>query len=142
MNEIDFTGKTVYLAAPKRILSTDLYDRAFRYFLARSKGVMNPRWMFENNQDWLDNFETKLRDADVMVIVTDDNFVGKGVYLEYNYFFSRHCKIYYYLEEEFSHYDDDENPYTGENFHQSVVAVKRLEIDDDENWKDYAVVRY
>lgn len=140
MNEIHFTGKIVYLAAPKRILSTDLYDRAFQYLLARSKGVINPKWMFENNQDWLDNFERRLREADVMVIVTDDNFVGKGVYLEYNYFFSRHRKIYFFKEDsEFVVNDDDELEvvYTHE-----IVPVKRLEIDDDENWKDYAVVRY
>ena len=140
-NEIDFTGKTVYLAAPKRILSTDLYDRAFRYFLARSKGVMNPRWMFENNQDWLDNFERRLREADVMVIVTDDNFVGKGVYLEYNYFFSRHCKIYFFKEDEEFVLNEENRELEVEYIHE-IVPVKRLEIDDDENWKDYAVVKY
>ena len=137
MSEIDFTGKIVYLAAPKRILSTNLYDRAFRYFLARSKGVINPRWMFENNQDWLDNFETKLRDGDVMVIVTDDNFVGKGVYLEYNYFFSRHCPVYYYIEDEFLNDDSDDFETVVD-----VVAVTRLEIADDNDWKDYAIVKY
>ena len=141
MNEIDFTGKTVYLAAPKRILSTDLYDRAFRYFLARSKGVMNPRWMFENNQDWLDNFERRLQEADVMVIVTNDNFVGKGVYLEYNYFFSRHCKIYFFKEDEEFVVNEENRELEVEYIHE-IVPVKRLEIDDDENWQDYAVVRY
>jgi hypothetical protein len=131
MNEINFSDKIVYLAAPKRLLSSDLYDRAFRFMLARSKGVMNPRWMFANNQDWLNNYEERLEPCNVMVIVSDDGNVGKGVYLEYNYFFSRHCKIYHYDESEFNF-----------EVEQSLYEVKRLQIVDDEDWSDYAIIQY
>jgi hypothetical protein len=135
MNEINFSDKIVYLAAPKRLLSSNMYDRAFRFMLARSKGVMNPKWMFANNQDWLNNYEQRLEVCNVMVIVSDDKIVGKGVYLEYDYFFSRHCKVYHYVEDEESGDDLFE-------VIQSLYEVKRLQIVDDEDWSDYAIIQY
>ena len=126
-NEIDFTGKTVYLAAPKRILRTDLYDKAFRYMLARAKGVMNPLWMFNSNADWQENYQEALKVCDIMVIVSDDDLVGKGVFLEYNEFFHRHCKIYFYLDED---------------GYEELCEVIRLKVIDDNDWKNYAYVEY
>lgn len=131
----------VYLAAPKRLLSSDLYDRAFRYLLARSRGVMNPRWMFESNQDWIDNYQSRLMEANVMVIVTDDNLVGKGVYKEYMHFFERHCKIYLYDEEMDC---DEEFAFEDEKcaIISSLIRVKSLKIVDENDWRDYATVKY
>jgi hypothetical protein len=131
--------KVVYLAAPKRLLSSDLYDRAFRFMLARSKGVMNPAWMFKDNNDWLANMGKALSACDVMVIVTDDNFVGKGVHTEYCHFVKRLCDVYICVDEEIvKDYDDDEEiEYT-----QELVKVKDLVIENENDWTDYAVVRY
>jgi hypothetical protein len=141
MKQPKLIDKTVYLAAPKRLLSSDLYDRAFRFLLAQSKGVMNPQWMFKDNADWLANMDKALSVCDVMVIVTDDNFVGKGVFVEYQHFVNRFCDVYYYVEdEEFV----DEN-YDGDyctKLNQELVTVKHLVIEDENNWKDYATVKH
>ncbi len=137
--DVKLNDKVVYLAAPKRLLSSDLYDRAFRFMLAQSKGVMNPAWMFKDNADWLANMEKALSACDVMVIVSDDNFVGKGVYVEYKHFVKRFCDVYICVDEEIvKDYDDDEET----EYTQELVTVQHLIIDDENNWKDYAVVRY
>jgi len=134
MNEVNFNDKIVYLAAPKHLISSDLYDRAFRFMLARSKGVMNPQWMFANSNDWLNNYEQRLEPCNVMVIVSDDKSVGKGIYLEYDYFFSRHCKVY--------HYDETDEAGEGFEIEQSLYPVKGLKIVDDKDWRDYAIIQY
>jgi hypothetical protein len=138
MKQPKLIDKVVYLAAPKRLLSSDLYDRAFRFMLAQSEGVMNPQWMFKDNADWLANMEKSLSVCDVMVIVTDDNFVGKGVFVEYRHFLLRGCDIYYYIESDFC-VDSD-----GEEIEptQELVEVIALVIENKNDWVDYAVIRY
>ena len=138
MTQPKLIDKVVYLAAPKRLLSSDLYDRAFRFMLAQSKGVMNPLWMFRDNNDWLANMDKALSACDVMVIVTNDNFVGKGVFVEYRHFLLRGSEIYYCVESDFL-VDSD-----GEEIEptQELVKVRDLVIENENNWVDYAVVRY
>jgi len=140
MEQPKLIDKVVYLAAPKRLLSSDLYDRAFRFMLAQSKGVMNPQWMFKDNADWLANMDKALSVCDVMVIVTDDNFVGKGVHTEYQHFVNRFCDVYYCIDEEIVKDNDDDNEET--EYTQELVNVKDLVIENENDWVDYAVVRY
>jgi hypothetical protein len=94
--------------------------------------------MFRDNNDWLANMDKALSACDVMVIVTDDNFVGKGVFVEYRHFLLRGCEIYYCVESDFL-VDSD-----GEEIEptQELVKVKDLIIENENNWVDYAVVRY
>lgn len=128
--------KVVYLAAPKQLLSSDEYDRAFTFLLFQSKGVVNPRWMFSSNQDWLENYEERLKIADAMVIVSNRGMVGKGVYLEYNYFRDRFCKVYHYIEREDERYTEISLRYD-----KSLEEIKRIEIVDDEDWVNYALIK-
>jgi hypothetical protein len=135
---IDLSKKIVYLAAPKKLLSSDEYDRAFTYLLQRCAGVINPRWMFANNEDWKENLISRLiqSKASAMVIVSDNGIVGKGVYTEHLFFFESHCPIFHYVE----------NPQIVEGYERpfynpELEKVKSLQIIDPDNWKEYAKIK-
>jgi len=133
----ELSTKIVYLAAPKKLLSSDMYDRAFTYLLQRSAGVINPRWMFSSNEDWKENFAKRLIEAkcSAMVIVSDNGIVGKGVYTEHMHFFDSHCPIFHYVED--AHfYEGYERPI----YDQSLEPIKRLQIIDDDDWVNYAKI--
>ena len=125
---IDLREKVVYLAAPKRLFDSDLYQEAKRYLSQRCKSLYDPRGKYKSNQEWLENYETDLLECDVMVIVSDDDFIGKGVYSEYVFMLSRYCKCYYY---------DDVGDDT-----MRLVPIKRIEISDENDWRDYAFIVY
>lgn len=138
---IDLSQKIVYLAAPKQMLSSDKYDRAFTFLLSRCAGVINPRWMFGNNEDWKENFGKRMIEAkaSAMVIVSDDNdIVGKGVYTEHLMFFESHCPILHYNEDvdEDGDYDFDSQRYTNKR----LEKVKSLQIIDSDDWVNYAKI--
>ena len=137
---IDLSQKIVYLAAPKYLLSSDQYDRAFTYLLQRCKGVINPRWMFSSNQDWLENLSNRLLEskANAMVIVSDEGIVGKGVYTEHLIFFNSHCPILHYIEDEqfIEEYDTDVET----KWYQDLIPVRRLRIIDEDDWVNYAKI--
>ena len=124
---INLSKNVVYLAAPKRLYDSHLFAQAFGYLLPRCHSLLNPRGMYKSNQDWLDNYETRLSIADTMVIVSDDLMVGKGVYTEYNYFWRRNCKVYHLLQYA--------KPY-------DLIPVKRIKIIDDDDWSNYATIQY
>ncbi len=135
---IDLSKKIVYLAAPKQMLSSDKYDRAFTFLLSRCVGVINPRWMFSSNQDWLENFGKRMIEAkaSAMVIVSDDNdIVGKGVYTEHLMFFESHCPILHYVEDEDEDYIEPHLRYEGR-----LEDVKRLQIINSDDWVNYAKI--
>ncbi|HEY7161331.1 MAG TPA: hypothetical protein VH815_08725 [Acidobacteriota bacterium] len=127
MNRIDLSKNVVYLAAPKRLFYTPLFDRAYRYLTKKAIGVLDPRGMYKSNQEWLATFEQKLSICDVMVVVSDNEIVGKGVYLEYNYFDDRYCKVYHYVE-------------TGGSVY--LIPIKRMMVIDNDDWRDYATFEY
>jgi hypothetical protein len=124
---IDLSKNVAYLAAPKRLFYTPLFQRAYSYASRKTIGVLDPRGMFKSNQEWLDTFEQKLSICDVMIVVTDNLIVGKGVYLEFQYFIDRYCKVYHYFESGGSVY---------------LIPIKKMEVIDDDDWKDYAAVKY
>lgn len=126
---IDLSKKVVYLAAPKRLYDSHLFAQAFGYLLPRCHSLLNPRGMYKSNQDWLDNYETRLSIADTMIIVSDDMLVGKGVYKEFNYFKDRFCKAYHIFK---SH--------SSSQFY--LMEVKKLKIVDDDDWSNYATIQY
>ena len=138
MTNIDLSQKIVYLAAPKPQLSSDMYSRAFTFLLAQSKGVINPQWMFSDNQDWRNNYQTRLLEAgaNAMVIVSDNKIVGRGVYDEYSFFVYRFCSVYYYDETE-EYFENYERPI----YSQMLLPVIRLEIIDEDDWKEYARIK-
>jgi len=137
---IDLSQKIVYLAAPKRLLISDSYDRAFTYLLQRCAGVINPLWMFSSNEDWKENFEARLVEAkaSAMVIVSDNGIVGKGVYTEHLFFFESHCPIFHYIENE--EFIDENWDSIVTTFNQYLEPVKRLQIIDPDDWKEYAKI--
>jgi len=124
---IDLSKNIAYLAAPKRLFYTPLFERAYSFLTEEAIGVLDPRGMFKSNQDWLNNFEQKLSICDVMVVISDNEIVGKGVYLEYNYFVDRYCKVYRYVE-------------TGGCVY--LIPIKRMMIIDNDDWRDYATIKY
>src|SRR5215471_20300141 len=95
---MNLKNNIVYLAAPKRLFDSEIFDRAYRYAQSQCSAVLDPRGVFRSNDEWKDNFERVLEICDVMVIVSDDGMVGKGVYEEYRYFRRRFCKIFHYTE--------------------------------------------
>ena len=126
---IDLSKNVVYLAAPKRLYGSHLFAQAHQYLLPKTAGLLDPRGMYKTNQDWLENYETRLSICDTMIIVSDDMLVGKGVYKEFNYFRDRFCKTYHVFKS-----------------HQSsqfyLMEVKSLKIVDDDDWRDYATIQY
>jgi hypothetical protein len=124
---INLHQNVVYLAAPKRLYQSHLFQQAYEYLLPKCISVVDPRGMYKSNQDWLANYETRLEICDTMIIVSDDMLVGKGVYTEYNYFWRRNCKVYHIIE-------------FGKSFH--LIPVKRLKIVDDDDWTNYAKIQY
>lgn len=124
---IDLSKKVVYLAAPKRLYESHLFANAYAYLMPKTAALLDPRGMYKSNKEWLENYETRLAIADTMIIVSDDMFVGKGVYIEYNYFWRRNCKVYHILQYA--------KPYT-------LIPVKRIKIIDDDDWSNYAKIRY
>lgn len=124
---IDLSKNVVYLAAPKRLYQSHLFAQAYQYLLPKTAGLLDPRGMYKSNQDWLDNYETRLSICDTMIIVSDDMLVGKGVYTEYNYFWRRNCKVYHILQYA--------KPF-------DLILVKRIKIVDDDDWSNYATIQY
>ena len=124
---IDLSKKVIYLAAPKRLYDSHLFASAYQYLLPKSAAILDPRGMYKSNQEWLENYETRLEIADTMIIVSDDMLVGKGVYTEYNYFWRRNCKVYHILQ------------YTKL---YDLIPVKRIKIIDDDDWLNYAMIQY
>lgn len=124
---IDLSKNVVYLAAPKRLYESHLFAQAYDFLISRTAGLLDPRGMYKSNQDWLANYETRLSICDTMVIVSDDNYVGKGVYKEFNYFRDRFCKAYHYFV-------------AGKTVY--LMPVTKLKIVDDDDWKDYATIQY
>jgi hypothetical protein len=127
MNHIDLSKNVVYLAAPKRLFTSSMFDRAYRYLTKKAIGVLDPRGMYKSNDEWLRKYEQKLSICDVMVIVSDNEIVGKGVYLEYGYFVDRYCKVYHYLE-------------AGGKI--LLMPIKRMLVIDNDDWRDYATFEY
>ena len=126
---IDLSKKVVYLAAPKRLFDSYLFAQAYQYLLLKTASLLDSRGMYTSNQDWLENFETRLSICDTMIIVSDDMLVGKGVYKEFNYFRNRFCKAYHIFPSQ---------PTT--NFY--LMEIKSLKIVDDDDWRDYATIQY
>lgn len=124
---IDLSKNVVYLAAPKRLYQSHLFAQAYQYLLPKTAGLLDPRGMYKSNQDWLDNYETRLSVCDTMIIVSDDMLVGKGVYTEYNYFWRRNCKVYHIFQPQSMFY---------------LMEVKRIKIVDDDDWSNYATIQY
>jgi hypothetical protein len=124
---IDLSEKVAYLAAPKRLFHTPLFDRAYSYLTKKAIGVLDPRGMYKSNAEWLRMYEQKLSICDVMVVVSDNQIVGKGVYLEYNYFVDRYCKVFHYVE-------------TGGSVY--LIPIKRMMVIDNDDWRDYATFEY
>ena len=124
---IDLSKNVVYLAAPKRLYESHLFAQAYQYLLPKTAGLLDPRGMYKSNQDWLENFETRLSICDTMIIVSNDMLVGKGVYKEFGYFRDRFCKAYHYF-------------IAGKTVY--LMEVKSLKIVDDDDWRDYATIQY
>lgn len=124
---IDLSKNVVYLAAPKRLYESHLFANAYSYLMPKCAALLDPRGMYKSNQEWLENYETRLSIADTMIIVSDDMLVGKGVYLEFNYFRDRFCKSYHY-------FIAGKTPY--------LMEVKALKIVDNDDWRDYATIQY
>lgn len=124
---IDLSKNVVYLAAPKRLYDSHLFANAYAYLMPKCAALLDPRGMYKSNQEWLANYETRLSIADTMVIVSDDMYVGKGVYIEFNYFRDRYCKAYHY-------FIAGKTPY--------LMEVKALKIVDNDDWRDYATILY
>lgn len=124
---IDLSKNVVYLAAPKRLYESHLFANAYAYLMPKCAALLDPRGMYKSNQDWLDNYETRLSICDTMIIVSDDMLVGKGVYTEYNYFWRRNCKVYHIFQPQSMFY---------------LMEVKRIKIVDDDDWSNYATIQY
>ena len=124
---IDLSKNVVYLAAPKRLYDSHLFAQSYQYLLTKTAGLLDPRGMYKSNQDWLENFETRLSICDTMIIVSDDMLVGKGVYKEFNYFRDRFCKTYHIFKPQTMFY---------------LMEIKSLKIVDDDDWRDYATIQY
>ena len=76
-------NKIVYIGVPKRLFDSDLLDNAYRYIQLQTDDVISPQGMFASNEQWLKAFPDYLMTCDAMVIVTDNGYVGRGVYLEW-----------------------------------------------------------
>lgn len=126
MNQIQ--NKSVYLAAPKRLLNSDLYTRASKFIMEQNPvGLLNARGLFESNDQWFNHYDEYLIACNVIVIVSDNAIVGKGCYTEFQHFKDRDCKAYHYIE-------------TGKT--KTLIEIKKLQIINDDNWIDYAVIKY
>jgi hypothetical protein len=124
----ELLDKSVYLAAPKRLLNSDLYSRAAKFIIEQNPiGLLNAHGLFESNGQWFKHYEDYLTACNVMVVVSDNAIVGKGVYTEYHFFKDRDDKIYHYIE-------------TGKT--KTLIEIKKLHILDADNWIDYAVIKY
>lgn len=129
---IDLSKNVVYLAAPKRLYESHLFAQAYSYLITKTAAVLDPRGMYKSNQEWLDNYETRLSICDTMIIVSDDMLVGKGVYKEFNYFRDRYCKAYHYW-----------HPHLfGNGNTPALMEIKLLKIIDNDDWRDYATIQY
>ncbi len=125
---IDIQNKSVYLAAPKRLLTSDMYSRASKFIMEmKPLGLLNARGLFESNQTWFDNFESVISSCNVMIVVSDNTIVGKGVYTEYQFFKDRRCPVYHYIE-------------TGGI--KTLIEIKKLLVINENDWIDYAVIKY
>lgn len=127
---IDLSKNVVYLAAPKRLYESHLFANAYAYLMPKCAALVDPRGMYKTNQEWLENYETRLSICDTMIIVSDDNYVGKGVYTEFSYFRDRYCKVYHY--------------FTLDSYRSAcqLIEIKTLKIVDNDDWRNYATIQY
>lgn len=117
----------VYLAAPKRLFTNVLYNKAEKYICSlKPFAVMRASKLFTSNEQWLKTYKNHIANCEVMVIVTDNGIVGKGVYLEYSEFRKHHKLILWYVER-------------GKT--KSLLVVRMLEVLNEDNWIDYAKIR-
>lgn len=117
-------NKVVYVAIPKRLFDDAICERAFTYLRAlKPLALIDPREMFDSNEEWLAQFPKYLKPCEVCVVVTDNGFIGKGTYKEIGYFSK--CNLPYYL-------------YVEHNKCQGIFPVINIEVMNLNDWTDYA----
>ena len=121
-------NKIVYIGVPKRLFDSDLLDTAYQYIFTQTQDIVDPRGMFASNEQWLKAFPDYLMTCDAMVIVTDNGYVGRGVYLEWQHFKDTKRPIFLFNERATKVYQ--------------LREVKSLTISDEGDWTYYAIVHY
>lgn len=122
-------NKIVYIGAPKRMFDNPLLDTAYDYLFSLTQDIVDPRNMFASNQEWMEAFPDYLATCDAMVIVTNDYMVGKGVYLESQHFKDTKRPVYLFAS-------------FGKPRKYQLRKVSSLSIINDNDWTNYAIVRY
>jgi hypothetical protein len=118
--------KVVYLAIPKRLYNDAIVTRAHQYIKTlKPLAIIDPRGMFTDNAEWMENFPKYLKPVSAVVVITDNRFIGKGVYEEVWYCMRQNVPIYHYVE------IIDQ---------QSVRPVTAMNIVNWNNWIDYAQI--
>lgn len=121
-------NNVVYLAIPKRLYDNDICTRAIKYIKTlRPLATIDPREVFESNEQWLRIYKRYLKPCDSVVVITDNGIVGKGVHTELQYFNERKLSCYAYHERgEFC----------------ALLTITGLHVIDWNNWIDYARIEY
>lgn len=120
----------VYVAVPKRLYTDDILARALRYIHSLSPlSIDDPRGMFKNNTEWEANFPKYLQQYNAIVVVTDNGYVGRGVFVEERDFQWRHLPCYVYVELECEGIG-------------SLLPIRSMRIMNPNNWTNYAKVYY
>jgi hypothetical protein len=124
---IEISNKSVYLASPKRLYTRPIYDRAY-WYLERMKPIeiLQARYAFKDNNDWLNN-KSMLDVFDIMVVVSDNALVGKGVWTEFKQFKDNKKTVYHYCES---------------GGFKTLIEIQKLQIINSNDWIDYAVIKY
>jgi hypothetical protein len=81
--------RILFLAAPRQCFETPAYDAALRFLQERypppEHEVLSARDAWCSNSHWLETFREVLSGVTDMYIVTDQGYVGLGVYAEWEH---------------------------------------------------------
>lgn len=121
-------NRVVYLAIPKRLFDDDICKRAYRYIKSMQPlATIDPREIFQSNEEWAKNGLRYLKPCDCVVVVTDNGIVGKGVCTELQFFTDHKFPCYAYVER---------------GKEQTLLTVTGVRVINENDWIHYARLEY